>query len=189
MPNAGIGAFLNRLRGLSFVTRWNFHPITRRQTVADHSFWVAIYAMMIADLSEITAPIEHILRAALLHDMEEAVTGDLPSLVKRTIGVAWDEVEKRGAKQLVGDMWLRYDYWWRYDNEDLRKIVKAADILDRVMYAEEEQMRGNQAFDRIKLESIKQLRDMHMSSVDLILDELGYKGAGGVDLPKDMTHL
>jgi len=71
---------------LSYVPRWVIVPMMRQQSVADHSFRVAVI------VTELLARINHgrpdlipypdfgaILYSALLHDEKEAVTGDTPA--------------------------------------------------------------------------------------------------------------
>lgn len=197
MQPHGVGAVLNRLRGLSFVTRWNFHPTTRKQNVAEHSFWVATYAMIIADMENAFDPPElyqeeFIIRAALYHDWEEAVTGDLPSLVKRVCKKDWEKVASDGFFSIINLLHPEHPInrtcsLWR-PPAPIARIVKAADLLDRLMYGQEEKMRGNTSFDRIIEETIMQLRNLEMRSINIILFELGYESEG-VELPRDMTHL
>jgi len=72
---------------LHSVKRWHMIDTTRQQTLAEHSANVALLAMMIAR----TAPINFfddanaIAGAALVHDIEEAFTGDIPTHTKRRL--------------------------------------------------------------------------------------------------------
>jgi hypothetical protein len=72
---------------LHAVKRWHMIDTTRQQTLAEHSANVALLAMMIAK----TAPINYfddsntIAAAALVHDIEEAFTGDIPSHTKKRL--------------------------------------------------------------------------------------------------------
>lgn len=196
------GAFLRRLRGLSLVNRWNFHYVNKPENVAEHSYWVAIYAMVLADMEnkELTSAakynVQEVMRGALLHDWEEAVTGDLPSLVKKTCKSDWAKVENAGFDQLVeplngtgADAYYKSFWHTAHDYGDrVGMLIKAADLMDRLAYAYDEQQRGNKAFDRIVLETVKQLRAMRLLSVDSILVNWGYT-APGVELPEVMTHL
>lgn len=199
MMSTGIGSFIYRLRGLSFVTRWNFHPVTRRETVAEHTAWVAIYAMMIASMEQEIQGGEvnyrwvgECVMAALMHDWEESVTGDLPSLVKNVCRSEWSKVEEAGFNQLMSTLpdshpLRRFAPLWRPSNA-VQVIVKAADLLDRVIYGWEEKLRGNQAFTSIVDETVMQLRRLDLKCIPVVLHELGVQGPGR-ELPVDMTHL
>ncbi len=77
------------------VKRWHMIDTTRSQNLAEHSANVAMLAMLIS----MTAPIEffdtytYVGAVALMHDLPEAFTGDIPSHTKKLLhGV--DELEK-----------------------------------------------------------------------------------------------
>lgn len=73
---------------LHAVKRWHMIDTTRQQTLAEHSANVALLAMMITRTAPINIHLDnHILMAAaaLVHDVEEAFTGDIPSHTKRMI--------------------------------------------------------------------------------------------------------
>ena len=42
-----ICTLLRKSRGLSYQTRWNMYPKTRRESIAEHTFNVALFALMI----------------------------------------------------------------------------------------------------------------------------------------------
>ena len=69
------------------VKRWHMIDTTRQQTLAEHSANVAMLAMMIAATSPIFTfgDPAAIAAAALVHDVEECFTGDIPTLTKRSL--------------------------------------------------------------------------------------------------------
>lgn len=77
------------------VKRWHMIDTTRTQNLAEHSANVAMLAMLIA----LTAPIEffdtytYVGAVALVHDLPEAFTGDIPSHTKKLLGGV-DALEK-----------------------------------------------------------------------------------------------
>src|SRR5512136_91473 len=79
---------VKKVRALQYVRRFNFERCNRYQSVAEHAHFVALLAMEAS--SRLWWPAERqatVLAAATLHDLEEAVTGDLPFLVKRALPV------------------------------------------------------------------------------------------------------
>ncbi len=64
----------------SAVKRWTIVDTTRIQTLADHSYGVAVLAHEIASLLRID-PVS-ITVAAIFHDIDEIIIGDLPSPTK-----------------------------------------------------------------------------------------------------------
>ncbi len=118
------------IRTLSHVPRWAIIRTEQQQSVAEHSYYVALYAAMIYDM--IDAPqcdAEEVLWHALVHDIDELVTGDIPSPVKNGI-------EAPDAHVLAG-------IGPATTNKEVLKIVKLADILEAVMFIIDDQNLGN----------------------------------------------
>jgi hypothetical protein len=78
------------------VKRWHMIETTRQQTLAEHQCNVALLAAMIAR----TAPIDFfdaftvVAFAALVHDLPESFTGDVPSHTKKYL-TGLEELEKQ----------------------------------------------------------------------------------------------
>lgn len=68
---------------LSYVKRWVVAPTHREQSVAEHSYRVAIIAMHLAmALDRTEAQIHAVTVQALYHDADERLSGDIPGPVK-----------------------------------------------------------------------------------------------------------
>ena len=114
------------------------------ESVASHSYGVALTAMLLADecaARGVQVDAERVLRLALLHDLQETRTGDMPRTVAEYYGAearrhaeraAFDDV-MRGARaaELYGR--LHEDYETRASTE--AKLVKAADVVDLLAQA------------------------------------------------------
>lgn len=75
-------------RRLSDVTRVHTQQMRKPQSVAEHSFNMAMFANRIADLMKscpTTGPIDrlYLVNRCLFHDLPEVVTGDIPYTTKR----------------------------------------------------------------------------------------------------------
>ena len=68
-----------KLRRLTFVKRWQIVPTIRDQTVADHTFHCLWIAQWLRVAYGCRTDLRTLLFYTLTHDMEEAVTGDVPS--------------------------------------------------------------------------------------------------------------
>ena len=69
---------LKKSRSLMYVRRLNFERCNRYENVAEHSFYVGIMAYQLAcavGLDEAEA--RYCLKMGLMHDLAEAVTGDM----------------------------------------------------------------------------------------------------------------
>lgn len=99
-------------------------PTIQRQSVADHSFGVAIAAMWVMKKWGTDPALrEAVLREALEHDMDEAVSSDIPSPYKH-----------RGAP--VRERPERYS---------VLDIIKCADMLELMAFLQDEAYLGNRA--------------------------------------------
>jgi len=61
-------------------TGWKIRGVKNPESVAEHSYRTALLAMLIADKEGLNT--EKLVKMALLHDLEEAINGDIPTLEK-----------------------------------------------------------------------------------------------------------
>jgi len=133
---------LQRLKGLE-RTGWMLRGIAAgAESVASHSYGVAVAAMLLAD--EVAArgvdiDMERVLRVALLHDWAEARVGDMPRTATEYFGAeARKRAERAAFKDIIGSLdaggvaekydALHEDYEERASLE--ARLVKAADVID-----------------------------------------------------------
>jgi putative hydrolase of HD superfamily len=148
--------FLGELMRLKSVPRigWLLRGVRDVESVAAHSFGVAVIAMLIADRArqrEMKVNVERVLRMALMHDLTETRTGDLPSTIKRYFG----RKNVKDADHLIaeevfaglGPIGKQYlECWLEYEDRGSieSRIVKAADKLDLLMQSLEYEKGGAQ---------------------------------------------
>lgn len=125
---------------LSVVKRWSVLQTIRTQSVAEHSFNVALIALRIAEQWYALSSdklIAAILKRALFHDWWESVTGDPPTYMKPFIdeGRAVDQFIAHGLSEGtdLGDT----------EREAVRIIVKMADYIDALIFLRMEVSLGN----------------------------------------------
>jgi len=150
----GLISFLAELMRLKSVPRigWLLRGVRDVESVASHSFGVAVIAMLLADRARargVKVNVERLLRMALLHDLTEARTGDLPSTIKRyfdkaSIKAADESIAKEIFTEL-GDLSESYlELWSDYEHRASieSRLVKAADKLDLLMQSREYEKGG-----------------------------------------------
>jgi len=133
---------LQRLKGLE-RTGWMLRGIAAgAESVASHSYGVAVAAMLLADevaARGVEVNMERLLRVALLHDWAEARVGDMPRTATLYFGAeARKRAERAAFKDIVNDLEtsgvaekynaLHEDYEERASLE--ARLVKAADVID-----------------------------------------------------------
>lgn len=106
---------LNDLLALSHVPRWGIVKMARPQTVADHSFRVAAITF------ELTAKPEY-MAWALVHDIGESRSGDIPSSFK-------DDYIR--AKERGSTPWPRR----LNPSPEAERMVKLADLIETTTFA------------------------------------------------------
>ena len=147
-------------RRVSHIKRYSSIPVVRAENVAEHSYYVCLIAMAIAtdymrrtkDDSKIN--MGHLLQCAIVHDIDEALTGDVLRSVKHgdpAIKSAFDSFAKRvviGLEQSIGMPFLAL---WENQKSDTLEgyILSLSDLLSVVSYVVEELRSGNSGVYRI----------------------------------------
>ncbi len=116
------------------------------ESVASHSYGVAFVAMLLADevrARGVEVDVERVLRVALLHDLQETRTGDMPRTVadyygaearRRAERAAFDDIMRGAGAEHAGRYGeLHADYEARASLE--ARLVKAADVVDLLAQA------------------------------------------------------
>ena len=99
--------FLRVMERLKDAPRHCWTTGGRRESVAEHSWRVALMAMLMADeFPELD--IDRVIRMCLVHDIGEAVTGDIPTFVKTD---ADRVVEGREVDALIGGLPEPWPRW------------------------------------------------------------------------------
>lgn len=125
---------LSDIRNTECVSRWHMVRMHRPQSLAEHSYRVALYAARMATGLHGTAVLAshewaQLYMWALLHDAEELDYGDTPTVTKK--------------KFVCPD--FQYEFWGergspapdRFISPDVKALVKVADILEAVLHYEE----------------------------------------------------
>ncbi len=122
-------------------TGWAVRGVTNCESVADHSFGVALTALTLSEMVPLDLDREKILTMAVLHDLAESVTGDLSLGGSRLLPKgAKAEAEKRAMDEALGglgfsDRWLVV--WTEFEDlvNDEARIVRDADRVDLLTQA------------------------------------------------------
>lgn len=138
--------FPPELRTAAVVQRWSIVRTLTDDSVSNHSFFVAFYTLQVARLIQWPGPYADLTFAALLHDAEEFITGDLVSPVKREIideGKYANFVSQQMKLRMPGveaQLEIIMESMW---GSSIDRIIKVADKIDAVLFLITEQRMGN----------------------------------------------
>jgi len=145
--------FERELRDLAHVPRWSIVRTLRTQSVAEHTFYVTLYADEVAELIKWEGPRTLLLRQSLWHDAEEAVTGDIVGPVKRNLCSKTHYYEFKW--KIMGER-FGYHRFVKTDpktQQEIEAILKTANLLDETLYMAGELQMGNNAANAAYLQS------------------------------------
>lgn len=138
------------LRNAGYVRRYHTIQTIGHQTVAEHSFHVA---MILLELTNGQASAE-LLKAALYHDLPEVFTGDIPATAK------WASPPLVQSLKLLEDVFDN-DYNLVVNlSEDDKKLLKFADMAELVMYSLDQLRLGNRNMISIAERGVNYLEEM-----------------------------
>ena len=115
---------------LSGIQRWGVIEMSRRQSVAEHSYNVAMISRMICERG-LFGPLttKQSMEWALYHDLPEVASGDIPSSWKQSNPVMFANLES--------EMFPVYaSFKSRQSGTDVKGIVKIADYVDAIQFAQ-----------------------------------------------------
>ena len=128
---------------LNQLNRYNTRTRITNESVASHTFFVCLFCLKLCN--ELNIPIEQryeILVKALLHDIGESETSDIPHSVKaanKEIRKIFDELEEN----YLEDKWTNYMAIYGAENKLSYEILKLADIYSILQYTLTESRLGN----------------------------------------------
>jgi len=172
---------LQRLKRLE-RTGWMLRGLSNgTESVAAHSFGVAVTAMLLSDdLSERGVEIdsEKLLRMALLHDWAESRVGDMPRTATDYFGAdVRRQAEAAAFKDIVHSSTRYLELYDDYEHRNSleAKLVKAADVIDlliQVLALERSGVRGLDEFWQVAEKPDFQLEGVARDSVDRFVTSL-----------------
>lgn len=152
---------------MAYVPRWSIVRTIRQQYLAEHTFFVCMYANDIGVwLGLAMDEMGKLLQMALWHDMEEIFSGDLPGPCKRAgmdgFRQKWDDKLRHWLTKVFGNMGDRDGSTprakWRIPEEAFDAIIKLADMIDECCEMGTEIQMGNRTVDRIFADSLQRVK-------------------------------
>jgi len=168
------------------IGRFSVYKCHFREDVAQHSYYTAVYAMILADLETangLRVNTERLLRMALLHDAEEARTGDVHHPFKHQDETFADALNLRALKwfeRLMSGLPEHVAHSYvalRKASDEITTeatILKAADKIEALLWAYEEYLLGNEHVKRemIVEDILSKLDGIRLAAVVTIVSEI-----------------
>ena len=173
-------AYLNRMK---YINRWGLMRNTATENILEHSGQTAMLAHMLAVIGNKYFGKEYdsdrVCLYALYHDANETITGDLPTPVKyfnQQINESYREIETLSKNKLL-DM-LPEDFREEYEDilffdendDDYKRLVKAADKISAHIKCIEEVKSGNSEFSAAKKATVESIKAMCMPEADYFIE-------------------
>ena len=136
MKPAELLEFLAMAEKLKCNTRHSYTSSGRHESVAEHSFRLALMAYMVSDeVPEIDT--DKVIRMCLIHDLGEAITGDIPSFEKTDSDEAAEDSAVSGFVNQLPEYWKKHLGEMYSEMNELKtpeaKLYKALDKLEAVI--------------------------------------------------------
>lgn len=174
------GDFYALLFQMKNIARWGLMYNTRQENLSEHSMECAVIAHALAlignrHFGKKLDP-NRILSAALFHDMNEVLTGDLPTPIKYyndRIKDSYKEIERISLEKMLSllDEETAGDYKALLSlSKEEERIVKGADKLCAYIKCLQELERGNREFSSACAYNEKSLKALEMPEVDFFLE-------------------
>ena len=185
-------AMVNRMK---LINRWALMQNTNKENIAEHSHSVAVIAHALALIGnkEFGKSYDEgrVAVLALYHDTTEVITGDMPTPVKYyndDIKNVYKDIEAIAGERLLAMLPESYKGYYepffekQEADEELWKLVKAADKISALIKCIEEYRMGNKEFEialkaqeekinSIDLPEVKYFKEHFLPAYYLTLDE------------------
>lgn len=140
--NKGDFSFFMQSYTLEHTKRYSMKPVVHQESVATHSFFVALGVLMLSNTYHFDSNLA--LKIAICHDLAEMEISDVNHLVKKNFPIVADALKKAEQEIVKGFPEQLRDYCGLY-HEDTPEalVVHYADALQCLQYSANEIGLGN----------------------------------------------
>ena len=140
---------------LNSLKRYNNIPRVKQESLAEHQYYTSIIIMKLLESTTLSTDLKYILlNYSLVHDVQELYTGDIPHNVKQDFPqfkLMLTEIENEWVEKTIFSNVVMSYHDELESHPYLESIFKLADLLQVMMYCEEEVKFGNKHTDIINI--------------------------------------
>lgn len=174
--------FYSMLSRMKYIERWALMRNTQKENLSEHSLETAFIAHALAVIKNRrlggNVNAERVALIAMFHDTTEILTGDLPTPIKYysdDIRNVYKKIETVAGTQLTELLPedLREDFINIYNcnDEEINKIIKAADKISALIKCVCEKNAGNNEFLAAEKATRTSIEGMRLPEADIFLAE------------------
>ncbi len=172
-------AMLSRMK---HINRWGLMRNTRPENLSEHSLETAFIAHALCIISNerlgTALDANEAAVRAMFHDTTEIITGDMPTPVKydnEDIKKVYKKIEAAAGERLLGmlpeDIRPHYERIYAEPQDEIGKIVRAADKISALIKCIEEGRMGNSEFTVAEKATLASIKKMDHPAVEIFLEE------------------
>lgn len=176
--------FFAMISRLKYIDRWALMRNTRNENLSEHSMETAVIAHVLAIIGNKryskNYDADRVAMLGLYHDAPEILTGDMPTPVKyysKELRNAYAKAEENACKRLaqmlpedLRDEFMPF-FFAQSEDEELWKLVKAADRFSALIKCIEEEKAGNREFRSAYISIKESITQLNMPEADDFLKE------------------
>ena len=176
LANEDLTHFAKSIDKLRFITRYATAPRSSRESVAEHSYYVAAYVLKLAQYYNFD--VTKALALALMHDYSEAYISDVPHPIKaQDLAIALEKAEEKVVKGHLSDMMAEILGEFNALSGPEGLVCVLADVMSVVSYAKYEMELGNSSY-------MKQVYEKTKPRYESILKQLSEYAKGETEAKK-----
>lgn len=142
--------FYDKIYHLKNVIRYNSRNVISKESVAEHTFNVAMIALTICDKYSLSKDVTfQTVVKALLHDMPETILNDITHDVKERLKLR--EILKKYEDEYYDKEFPQYSDLMKNRIEPIDSIVDLADAISVKQYIDNEIILGNRSEDVLEI--------------------------------------
>lgn len=176
--------FFAMMARMKYIERWALMRNSVKENISEHSMEVAMLAHGLGVIAKEKCgkeiDLDKLTLIGLYHDANEIITGDMPTPVKYhddEIRDAYKRVEDMANRKLIDQLpnYMRRYYeailFMQPGDEELWKLVKAADKLSALIKCMEEEKAGNKEFATAYDTIYGTLLSMDMEEISIFMQD------------------